>query len=110
MAEHRLSRRRRVDEIFWSDVNNRPGVYLFFKTINGPPRSVGRSDTDLYRRVSGRPYRYYQYKHTNDDIDAYEWECEYYHRYFKSIKNENINHPAKPSGLKGSVVCPVCGE
>ena len=110
MAQYRLSRRRRVDEIIWSDVGRDPGVYIFFQTKDGPARYVGRADTDLYRRITGRPYRYYQYKHTLDDIAAYEWECTYYHRFYDTIRTNNVNHPAKPRGLRGLVECPICGE
>lgn len=32
-------------------IMNNPGVYIYCKTINGPPRYVGRSDNDLKTRI-----------------------------------------------------------
>ena len=40
-------RRRPLRDISWDwDMDRLPGVYLFYKTLIGPPRYVGRSDTD----------------------------------------------------------------
>lgn len=106
MAWDRLSGLHRIDEIIWEDIEDEPGVYLFYKTWDGPCRYVGRSDTNLRRRIAGRPYKYFRYKHTSDEIEAYSWECQYYHRYIDTI--DNINHPGKPWGYTG-LECPVCG-
>ena len=73
MARQRLSGKRRVDEISWDDIGDEPGVYLFYLAVNGRPRYVGRSDTSLRTRIAGRDYRYYRYKHTDGDVEAYEW-------------------------------------
>ena len=106
MAEFRLSRLSRVDDVFWSNVDDRPGVYLFYKTIRGPVRYVGRSDTSLYNRLRNRPYKYFKYKHTDRDIEAYDWERKSFHDYLDTI--ENVNHPAKPLGLKNRIRCQFC--
>ena len=105
MARDRLSRYRRIDEINWHPVEHEPGVYLFYRSIDGPVRYVGRSDASLYNRIRGREYLYYRYKHCPDHEDAYYWECQYYHRYADTI--ENRNHPAKP--WYSNITCPVCG-
>lgn len=106
MARERLSGLRRIDELSWQDVEDEPGVYLFYKTINGPCRYVGRADTSLRRRIAGRQYTYYRYKHTDDEVEAYYWECVYFHRFGDTIDNKN--HPARPLG-EYSLECPVCG-
>ena len=106
MARYRLSGLRRVDAIYWHDVRNVPGVYLFYMTKGGPVRYVGRSDRNLYGRINGRSYRYYKYKHTGSDIEAYDWECKYLHDHWDTI--DNINHPATPRGLKNRIACEFC--
>ena len=109
MARGKLSGLRRIDQIIWHGVGHEPGVYLFYKTQNGPCRYVGRSDTSLRNRIAGRDYRYYQYKHTDDDIEAYNWECKYFHKFEGTL--DNRNHPAKPSNLwYYDLRCPVCGR
>ncbi len=107
MAEYRLSGYYRIDELYESDVEELPGVYLFYRTMGGPVRYVGRLGTSLRRRITGRPYRYYRCKYTYDEAEAYYWECRYYHQCEDTI--DNINHPAKPSGYFYSE-CPVCGQ
>lgn len=106
MAWDRLSGLHRIDELVWDNIEDEPGVYLFYRTINGPCRYVGRSDTSLRQRIARRPYKYFQYKHTYDEGDAYYWECEYFHRYRTTI--ENVNHPAKPWGYS-DIECHICG-
>jgi excinuclease UvrABC nuclease subunit len=106
MAWGKLSGLRRIDEIYWHDVENEPGVYLFYRTINGPPRYVGRSDTSLRNRISRRDYLYYKYKHCQNVAEAYHWECEYFHIFETTI--ENLNHPAKPWYY--DLPCHKCGR
>ncbi len=106
MAEYRISGLRRIDELSWHDIEDRPGVYLFYRTEGGPCRYVGRSDTSLRQRIAGRPYRYYRFKYCDDELEAYHWECEYYHRFIDTI--DNFNHPAKPWGYL-DLECHVCG-
>lgn len=110
MARARISGLRKIDDIRWSDVEDEPGVYLFYRRRHGPVRYVGRSDTSLYRRISGRPFTYYRYKHCDNDVEAYKWECTYYHRHYVEIGRHNQNHPAKPKGLKYAIKCDVCGD
>ncbi len=107
MTQYRLSGLRRVDELKWHDVEPEPGVYILFKTLTGPPRYVGRADTSLRRRLRRRSYRYYRYKHTDDEIEAYEWECKYFHRFKKKIRN--AVHPARPA-LEYDLECRICGK
>lgn len=106
MARERLSKFYRIDELYLVDVEDEPGVYLFYKTLGGPVRYVGRADTMLRRRIAGRGYTYFKYKNTDDEIEAYRWECAYYHRHIDTI--ENSNHPARPWGEYG-LECPVWG-
>ena len=110
MSGTRLSGRRKLvgvkDHL---DVDHRPGVYLFYKTWDGPPRYVGRSGASLYGRIRGRGYTYYQFKHCRSDYDAYKWECRYWHLYEDSLVNSRANggrHPAHPQGTFH--YCPVC--
>ena len=110
MSGNKLSGMRRVDEVYFhKDVDHEAGVYIFYRTQNGPPRYVGRADTSLYRRIRGRDYLYYKYKHCKTEVAAYRWECKYWHRYQNSIENSynnSGNHPAKPVGK--NVTCPEC--
>ncbi len=107
MARDRLSGFRDLDDISFHDVEDEPGVYIFFDEKDGEPVYVGRSDTSLFRRMEKRGYRYYRYKHCDTPEEAWIWECEYYHKH-KDIL-ENINHPARPAGV-GDVPCPICGD
>ncbi len=108
----KLSPRRRIDEIHnHNDVRCEPGVYILYKTIDGPPRYVGRSDSNIIERLEKHDdYVYYQYKNCSIE-DAYYWECRYWHKYQddldNSIKNGGI-HPDEPDGI--DIPCHVCGE
>lgn len=107
MSYNRLSGFRYIDEIRdHYDVFDRPGAYVFYKTVTGPPRYVGRSDFNLYKRIRGRDweYLYYRFKHCRNDYSAYRWECKYYHRFYYDLRNKI--HPRKPTG--SSIQCPVC--
>jgi hypothetical protein len=106
MAWGRLSGYRRIDELDEHDVEDEPGVYLFYRRIDGPVRYVGRSDTSLYGRIRYRDYVYYRYKHCADEEEAYHWECMYFHHHRDTI--DNRNHPAKP--WYSDSACPVCGR
>lgn len=108
----RLSGMRYLDEVYFhEDVDHEPGVYIFYKTNTAPPRYVGRADTSLYNRIRERNYRYYKCKHCDTDIDAYHWECKYWHDYQDTIDNSYAkggNHPAKPTGI--DTYCRICGQ
>ena len=82
------------------------GVYVFVDARK-TPRYVGRSDTDLGKRLSqwvGVYERFYVEYHTSSR-NAYLRECELYHQYRNTLDNEI--HPATPSGT--SWRCPVSG-
>jgi hypothetical protein len=78
-----------------------PGVYLFYKWPWGGPSYVGRSDTDLLRRMQRRGYRYYRFKPCATPEEAYRWECHYWHRH---APRDNRIHPARPT--YSSARCP----
>jgi hypothetical protein len=107
-----LRGKRHLDEVvFHRDVAHEPGVYIFYRTFNGPERYVGRTDTSLFNRIRGRNYRYYKYKHCDSDIEAYDWECKYWHDFQDTIDNSFINggnHPAKP--VDTNIYCTECGK
>ena len=105
VASETLSGLHRIDELYDQPVEDEPGVYLFYKTLNGPVRYVGRADTKLRRRIAYRGYTYFRYKHIYDETEAYHWECVYFHRFEDTI--ENINHPARPWGYD-ELECPCC--
>ncbi len=108
-----LSRRKKLGEPN-AEILDRPGVYLFYQSIDGDVVYVGRSDTSLSVRLQARKetgfikflqgteQRYYQYKNLNDPKEAYIWECKYYHKYNPVL---NVRHPAKPEG--SNVKCPI---
>lgn len=106
MAWYRLSGLHSIDKLNWKNIENKPGVYLFYRVWNGPCSYIGRSGSNLRQQITGHPYNYFRYKHTYSEKGAYYWECEYYHRYIDTI--DNINHPAKPPGYPDSK-CHVCG-
>ena len=93
-------------------VDHGAGVYILYLTRNGPPRYVGRSDKSLYNRLKDeKDFKYYRIKQCRNKIEAYKWECKYWHKYQNSIENSykrRRNHPAKPARL--NVRCPVCGR
>ena len=114
MQGTRLSGRRRMDEIYeHADVNDGPGVYVFYQTCDGPPRYVGRT-INLRQRLRhsnrgfrDRGYTYYAFKQCSSDYDAFKWECRYWHEHQEDLDNVNSNggnHPARP----GNHRCPVC--
>lgn len=107
MAWDRLSGLHRIDELYEESVEDEPGVYLFYRTREGPVRYVGRADTSLRRRIAGRPYTYFRYKHADDEVEAYYWECRYFHQFRDTIENER--HPRKPDGYY-DLECPICGD
>lgn len=101
----RLGRVWHIDDLVYDvRLGREPGVYLFYRTYVGPPRYVGRSDTDLHRRMRNRPYVYYQFKPCASPADAYRWECLYYHRYYDTL--DNRIHPARPAAERA--ICPIC--
>ena len=100
-----LSGIRKLSDVSYDDsIKNRPGVYILFRTMNGPERYVGRSDTSLKNRLithkSKNDYKYYRFKNCSLK-EVYEWECKYWHKYQDTIDNSYSNggsHPAAPNG------------
>lgn len=83
------------------------GVYLLRNSRTGPPRYVGRSDTDVQDRlmdyVRDDDYSYFSVEHYNSTRRAWNREANLYH-YHKSTL-DNKRHPAAPAGMG----CPRCG-
>ena len=74
---------------------------------------VGRSDTDLNRRLKEHiddPYDHFMFSYAADAVEAYEKECVNYHDFTDSGNQlDNENHPDKPDG-RSDLRCPRCGE
>jgi hypothetical protein len=107
-------KRELYDVNYDNDVKNRKGVYILYKTISGPPRYVGRSDTGLKTRLNDHnsegKYKYYSFKNCSLK-DAYIWECRYWHKYQNTIDNSLLKggkHPATPTDKNWG--CPICGK
>lgn len=71
---------------------------------------VGRSDSDLRNRISqsateGHRCKYFWFEYASSPMRAYHMECELYHRYIRTIDNQN--HPAVPDGTNWR--CPIEG-
>lgn len=112
MPNFKLGGLRRIDELIDDDtIQHQPGVYLLYRTYDGPVRYVGRSDNSLINRIYGREYVYYQYKHCSSPTQAYYWECRYWHEYQDTIENSAYNrgkHPSRPEGSNRR--CRYCGH
>lgn len=70
---------------------------------------VGRSDTDLAKRIKsyaneGLNYKFFWFEYTASPMQAYYLECEWWHKY---APLDNDNHPAVPPGTYWK--CPVPG-
>lgn len=85
-----------------------PGVYLLRNSRKGPPRYVGRSDTDIERRLLKRAregeYKYFSVEHKETPLEAWEREANLYHYYKGKLDNEV--HPKPPEGYS----CPRCSK
>ena len=104
---YQYSEVRRLDQLEeHSDVEDKPGVYLFLKAMNTPILYVGRSDHSLRRRIKNRGYPYYIFIHCDTVHEAYGLECLLYHKYSPT---DNKIHPATPQGYRLVSPCPVCG-
>ena len=83
------------------------GVYALDATSSGPftYSYVGRSDTDLNKRLHDwiGKYKYFKYAYCTSAKDAFEAECNLYHDHKPP---DNSVHPARPedAGWK----CPRC--
>ncbi|OLS25046.1 MAG: hypothetical protein HeimC3_16760 [Candidatus Heimdallarchaeota archaeon LC_3] len=102
-----MRRLRRVSH--HKNTKREPGVYLLYKRKDGPVRYVGRSDTNLKRRLKNRMYARYHFQNTKSETEAYLLECILWHKYQSTIDNSKYNggnHPAKPYNMYLS--CPIC--
>jgi hypothetical protein len=72
---------------------------------------VGRSDTDLKRRLAehiGEPYTYFMFSYAENVVQAYQKECVNYHDYVDpGYRLDNEIHPDKPEG-RSDLRCPRC--
>jgi hypothetical protein len=72
---------------------------------------VGRSDTDLNRRIKEHlddDYSHFMYTHSLSPDIAYVKECHDYHAFIDKFRLDNNNHPAKPEN--SNISCPYCGK
>ncbi len=106
--------RKLLDVSYDKRIKDSPGVYVLFRTIDGPERYVGRSDTSLRNRLithrNNNNYKYYRFKNCSLK-DTYIWECKYWHKFQDTIDNSQANggsHPAAPNGKNW--YCPICGK
>ncbi len=83
------------------------GVYVLDASSTGPFTSsyVGRSDTDLNKRLHDwvGKYKYFKGTYCASPKQAFEAECNLYH---DLTPPDNVNHPARPSGSGWE--CPRC--
>lgn len=82
------------------------GVYTLWNSRSGPPRYVGRSDSDVQRRLLQQArktdYSFFTVEHMNSTKEAWHREANLYH-YHKSTL-DNKRHPQAPKGMG----CPRC--
>ena len=74
-------------------------------------RYVGRSDTDLNRRLKeqiGKPYTHFMHSYPTAVVYTYEKECMNFHDYGGTGYLDNEIHPDKPEGYH-HLQCPRCG-
>ena len=94
---------------------NRIGAYVLLRydDQSTPWYYVGRSDTDLQRRLlqhldNGEPYSKFWFRYETCVRDAFFAECYAWHDYKDNGTNlDNTIHPDTPSGSV-RIHCPVC--
>lgn len=75
---------------------------------------VGRTDTmplkeRLLQHAAKHPFgMYFNFNSTKSPIEAYERECQDFHKFGGSDELANMIHPNKPDGV--CVKCPICRE
>lgn len=104
-------------DVVRGNVPNIKGNYLFLKKVDSKyyVKYVGRSDKDnLQNEIDQQmdTYRangctHFTYKSADTVREAYETECEEYHKYGGKEKLNNRYHPDEPDGHK--YPCPVEG-
>ncbi|HOW50787.1 MAG TPA: hypothetical protein PLV42_01950 [bacterium] len=76
-----------------------PGCFLLCDVAK-VVRSVGRAErelpTDLLARVGGKDAVWFYYEYTQNAKQAFELECQYYHRHFSTLTKRF--HPKRPEG------------
>lgn len=81
------------------------GTYVLY-TSTGVPSYIGRSDTDLRRRLlrhcTNRRGVYFTYDVHNSPLNAYEIECALFHTLTPDISNRI--HPDRPTYQRASCV------
>lgn len=92
-----------VESHTWPD---RPGVYVLKQSRDGPPRYVGRSDSDVRRRLNTQAretgYKFFTVEHKKTALDAWKREAHLYHYHKRKLDNDV--HPNPPKGHS----CPRC--
>lgn len=73
---------------------------------------VGRSDTDLRRRLiehynNRETYEFFKFKYAKSVEDTFIEECRNYHDFGESKSLDNERHPDRPDGKK-YLTCPYC--
>ena len=90
-------------------------VLLRYDGEKTPWYYVGRSDTDLQRRLlqhldNGEPYSIFWFRYETCVSDAFAAECYAWHGYKDTgVHLDNDIHPDTPSGSV-RIHCPVCNQ
>lgn len=96
---------RAIKEHTWPDW---AGVYTLYNTRDGPPRYVGRSDTDVRARLMDHvrkdEYSFFRVTHKKTPLDAWRREANLYHHHKSTLDNKR--HPRPPEGYS----CPRCSK
>lgn len=90
-----------------------PGVYALYIAYNGAEYYVGRSDSDVGKRLKNHvgersptarsKYEYFKFDYATSPKDAFESECNLWHYHQPP---DNQNHPQRPAGTNWK--CPRC--
>ncbi|MEM0997270.1 MAG: hypothetical protein AAGN35_09335 [Bacteroidota bacterium] len=104
MKAHKLSPKKiPLAKLSPGKVPHAPGVYILYRTNMGAPAYVGRDDFRLYdaldqHRRAGH-YKYFKFMRCSDPLDAYQWECMFWHKGLATIDNAESRggkHPRPP--------------
>lgn len=115
MKAHKLSPVKiPIGKLASAKVPHAPGVYILYRTNMGAPAYVGRDDYRLYdaidtHRLQGK-YNYFKFMRCNNPVDAYQWECMFWHKGQATIDNSEAHGGAHPKPPRGeSIACPYPG-
>ena len=112
MIKHKISNFARLDGLRSAKEQlSRSGVFILYRTNAGNmPAWVGRAEFSLYNTLNGyvnHPvYKYYKFMPCKSAVEAYQWECIFWHSGKNSLDNREI-HPKKP--INFDVTCPFPG-